>query len=380
MATTEILLDGMIAARVLSDRDRSGEALDQEATMKSQLRCILFALIAFPACGGEHAAPSASKPVTTAPAAPPAVIAAPDPVAPPPALAPVEVAAVAAVAPPPVAPATYAEALAQGKAAEASGDHARARQLFEAAVKLDKKAAEPHLELARVFIATGERGLAVAAARKAVKLAPESSPAYNTLGRAELARFNYDAAVDAFVHAVELNPDNAWAWNNLGFTHLQRKHYREAVDALVEATARQGVEGYMWNNLGTAYEQIDLLDDARAAFEAGGKLGSKEALASRKRLQGVKTIVVKADPSKQGGAVQPAESEGYDRAEPMPPVPDAVIDGAESPEAQPADEIKPPAVPEAEPPKVDAPKIDAAKVDAAKVDAAKAEKPAPSSL
>src|SRR5215831_3411427 len=105
MATSEILLDGMIAVRVLSDRDRSGEALDQEATMKSQLRCILFALIAFPACGGEHAAPSASKPVTAAPAAPPAVIAAPEPVAPPvtpaPAPAPTEV---AAVAPPTVAP------------------------------------------------------------------------------------------------------------------------------------------------------------------------------------------------------------------------------------------------------------------------------------
>lgn len=327
--------------------------------MKSQLRCILFALIAFPACGGEHAAPSASKPVPTAPAAPPAVIAAPEPVAPPPMPAPAEV---APVTPPPVAPATYAEALAQGKAAEASGDHARARQLLEAAVKLDKKAVEPHLELARVFIATGERGLAVAAARKAVKLAPESSSAYNTLGRAELARFNYDGAVDAFVHAVELNPDNAWAWNNLGFIHLQRKHYREAVDALVEATARQGVEGYMWNNLGTAYEHLDLLDDARAAFEAGGKLGSKEALASRKRLQGVKTIVVKADP-KPSGAVKPAESEGYDRAEPMPsaPAPEAAVDGAESPEA-PADEVKPPAVPEAELPKAD-PKANAVKAE-----------------
>jgi Flp pilus assembly protein TadD len=363
--------------------------------MKSQLRCILFALIAFPACGGEHATPSASKPVTAAPAAPPAVIAAPEPVAPPvtPAPAPAEV---AAVAPPPVAPATYADALAQGKAAEASGDHARARQLLEAAVQLDRKAAEPHLELARVFIATGERGLAVAAAHKAVKLAPESSGAYNTLGRAELARFNYDAAVDAFVHAVELNPDNVWAWNNLGFAHLQRKHYREAVDALVEATARQGAEGYMWNNLGTAYEQLALLDDARAAFEAGGKLGSKEALASRKRLQGVKTIVVKADPSKQGGAVKPAESKGYDPAEPMQPVPDAAVDGAEAQEAkpvddvkaaadgagtqeaEPVDEIKPAAVPEADAPKADAPKADAPKVDVPKAKDS-GEKPAPSS-
>ena len=183
------------------------------------------------------------------------------------------------------------------------------------------------------------------------------------------------------MRAVELNPDNVWAWNNLGFTHLQRKHYREAVDALVEATARPGAEGYMWNNLGTAYEQLDLLDDARAAFDAGGKLGSKEALASRKRLQGVKTIVVKADPSKQGGADKPAASEGYDRAEPMPPAPapDAAVEGAEAPEAKSVDEVNAPAVPEAEAPKVDAPKADASKADAPKAETP-SDKPAPSSL
>ena len=53
------------------------------------------------------------------------------------------------------------------------------------------------------------------------------------------------------------------------------------------ATAKPNATGFMWNNLGTAYEQLDQLDDARVAFEAGGKLGSKEAVASRKRLEGV---------------------------------------------------------------------------------------------
>ena len=33
----------------------------------------------------------------------------------------------------------------------------------------------------------------------------------------------------------------------------------------------------MFNNLGTALEHLDQLDDARMAYEAGGKLGSKEA-------------------------------------------------------------------------------------------------------
>src|SRR6185503_7721497 len=125
-----------------------------------------------------------------------------------------------------------------------------------------------------------------------------------------------------FRKATELNADNVWAWNNLGFAHLQLKHYQDAVDALTEATSRKGAEGYMWNNLGTAYEQLGQLDDARTAFENGGKLGSKEALASRKRLEGVKTIVVmKTDkPDAKPDGARPAG--GYDLAEPMPAVED----------------------------------------------------------
>jgi len=289
--------------------------------MKSQFRCILFALIAVPAaCGGDRSTSTASSGDTSRVVKP--VVTAPEPMATPEPPR-VEVARVESVKvePAPV-PTTYSETLAQGKAAAAKGDNAHARELFEAAIKLDRKAVEPHIELSRVFIAMGERHLAVAAANKAIKLAPESSQAYNTLGRAELARFSYDDAIAAFHKAVELKADNVWAWNNLGFTHLQLKHYQEAVDALVEATGHKGAEGYMWNNLGTAYEQLGQLDDARGAFEAGGKLGSKEALASRKRLEGVKAIiVVKADQpdgsNPDGG--KPAKTDpGYDLSEPMP--------------------------------------------------------------
>lgn len=300
--------------------------------MKSQFRSILFALIAVPAaCGGDRSASTASsgdtsrvvKPVITEP------VAAPEPRKVEAPRAKVDIEPAAAV------PTTYSETLAQGKAAAASGDRAHARELFEAAIKLDKKAVEPHIELSRLFIAMGERHLAVAAANKAIKVAPGSSQAYNTLGRAELARFSYDDAIAAFHKATELNPDNVWAWNNLGLTHLQLKRYQDAVDALAEATARKGAEGYMWNNLGTAYEQLGQLDDARTAFESGGKLGSKEALASRKRLEGVKAIiVVKADKPDDGKPTGKAD-QGYDLAEPMP-------DPVETTEAKPMPEaVKP---------------------------------------
>lgn len=286
--------------------------------MKSQLRCILFALLAVPACSGSQQSSTVSSepapvvaPVARVPEAPAASPAAPVPPAP-----------VAAVA---VAPSSYGEALALGKAKAAAGDLPGARDLLEAAAKLDRKAAEPHIELTRVFVAMGARGRAVSAAHKAVKLAPASSAAFNALGRAELARFNYDNAIAAFRKSTELAPDNIWAWNNLGFTYLQLEHYEEAVEPLVEATSRKGAESYMWNNLGTAYEHLDQLDDARAAFEAGGKLGSKEAVASRKRLQGVKTIAMAGVPPavKVEAAAEAAGAETDDvGVEQAPPVPE----------------------------------------------------------
>jgi hypothetical protein len=66
----------------------------------------------------------------------------------------------------------------------------------------------------------------------------------------------------------------------------------------------------MFNNLGTALEHLDKLDDARMAYEAGGKLGSKEAASSRKRLEGVESIEVVAS--------KPDEVQTYDISEEMP--------------------------------------------------------------
>ena len=128
--------------------------------------------------------------------------------------------------------------------------------MLEAAIKLDKHRAEPHIELARIYIAKGERGLAVAAAKKATKLAPLSSQAWNTAGRAELTAFNYDAAIEAFSKSVELDATNIWAWNNLGLAELQLKKYDEAAEHFAEATSRKGATGFMYNNLGTALEQL----------------------------------------------------------------------------------------------------------------------------
>lgn len=254
--------------------------------MKVQFRSILFALVLpAAACGGDRetptvttrSAPSKSEPKTHAPVATPVA----------PIGEPVKVVEVTAPL-----PTKYDEALAMGRELLAKGSYGDAKETLEAAIALDKKKAEPHIEMARMYIARGEKGKSIASAKQAIKLAPLSSQAWNTKGRAELAAHNYDNAIEAFSRAVELNADNVFAWNNLGYTELLLKKYEDAAEHLGEATSKRGATGYMFNNLGTALEHLDRLDDARLAYEAGGKLGSKEAASSRKRLEGVKTIAI----------------------------------------------------------------------------------------
>ena len=228
-------------------------------------------------------------------------------------------------------PEKASEAMKLGKELAAKGKHEQARKMFEAAAKQNRKSADPQLELARSYIATNDKALALKAATKAVKLAPESSGAFNTLGRAELLRHDYDAAVTAFRTATALNPKNVWAWNNLGLVYLTLEHYHEAVAALEESTKHKGTAGYMWNNLGLAYEQLDQLDDARDAFEAGAKLGSVAAKASRKRLDGVDTIVVAKQPKSN-------ETKAYDDREEMPEVPADLEGGDDDIEIDPTDD------------------------------------------
>jgi Flp pilus assembly protein TadD len=253
--------------------------------MKVQFRSILFALVlpAAAACGGDRdTATTQSDPAKPEPKAEVST-------KPSPAIGEDKPKVVEVVAP---VPTKYDDALAMGRELIAKGKYGDAKEMLLAAMKLDKKKAEPHIEMARLYIASGEKGKSIASAKQAIKLAPLSSQAWNTKGRAELNAHNYDNAIEAFSKSAELNQDNVFAWNNLGYTELLLKKYEDAAEHLAEATSRSGATGYMFNNLGTALEHLDRLDDARMAYEAGGKLGSKEAGASRKRLEGVTSIAI----------------------------------------------------------------------------------------
>jgi hypothetical protein len=127
--------------------------------MKVQFRSILFALVLpAAACGGDHETPTVTtqsdpfkwEPVKTdAPVATPVAV-------------PEQPKLVEVTAP---LPTKFDEALAKGRELLAKGAYGDAKEMLAAAIKLDKKKAEPHIEMARFYIALGERGKAIASAK-----------------------------------------------------------------------------------------------------------------------------------------------------------------------------------------------------------------------
>lgn len=201
-------------------------------------------------------------------------------------------------------------------------------QIPEAAAQFARRSraeatAQPHITLARAAIADKLGKVAMDEADRAIEKAPNSSRAWNTKGRAEISgkkvrRQDYEAAIESFNKAIELDPENVWALNNLGYAELMVGNYRDAYQHLKRATAkatrRNVATGYMFNNFGLACEHLDLLDDAREAFEQGRQRGSLYAANSLARLEGVKTVRRTARPLP--ATVMPLHRDDHDNEPP----------------------------------------------------------------
>jgi tetratricopeptide (TPR) repeat protein len=185
---------------------------------------------------------------------------------------------------------TFPELIAHGRSLLAAGEVDDAVGYLERARSLEPGRAQPYIELARAHLVGQSLGRARTAVEQALEIAPSSSAAWNTAGRVELAAGDHDAAEAAFAKAAEANQNNAWAWNNLGYLFIQRGDYARAAEVLERATAGTAVTHYMWNNLGMAYEHLDRLVEARAAYEKAQELGSELAPHHLARLQGVESV------------------------------------------------------------------------------------------
>ena len=188
-------------------------------------------------------------------------------------------------------PAKFSEFMKRGRARFRGQDLEGALVDYRAAINSRPESQQAQIQTARTLLALGRGSEARSYAEAAIDADGTSSLAWNTMGRVELAEGDHDAALASFERATEEDVDNSYAWNNLGFVLMAEERYEDAVGALQEATSGIAPKAFMWNNLGMAFEHLDQIAMARAAYRQAGIDGSEKALANVERLKGVVSLV-----------------------------------------------------------------------------------------
>jgi tetratricopeptide (TPR) repeat protein len=175
-----------------------------------------------------------------------------------------------------------------GLSAWKSGDHERALQAFDRALRLDPSHRKSLLNSARVLLETAEPKEALERVKQALAIEPLSNDGLRLLGRAHYELGDVPEAIDAYQRAIAIDDTDTWAMNNLGFIYIQQGRSEEALPPLARAVEIRGNVPVFQNNLGTALERTGHLAAARQAFEAALQADSTYTKASV-ALERVKT-------------------------------------------------------------------------------------------
>ncbi|MCH8157378.1 MAG: tetratricopeptide repeat protein [Nitrospinae bacterium] len=143
--------------------------------------------------------------------------------------------------------------------------------------------AEPHYNLASVYLDLGQLDAAETQYRAALALKPEYFAAELGLGSLQNQKGNYDLAIEHFLRSIESmrrvtgQDEYALARLNLGEVYGKTQRYREAIAELTQAVQADPSMTAAHFNLGTAYMFTGALDAAEHSFKTCLKLnGSYE--------------------------------------------------------------------------------------------------------
>lgn len=154
-----------------------------------------------------------------------------------------------------------------GLSAWKTGDHTRALEAFDAALRLDPTHRKSLLNSARVLLETSRPQDALERVEQALAIEPLSGEGLRLLGRARYELGDTDQAIDAYQRAIALDDRDVWAMNNLGFIYIQQGRSDAALFPLARAVELRGNVPVFQNNLGTALERSGHFIAARQAYE-----------------------------------------------------------------------------------------------------------------
>ena len=154
-----------------------------------------------------------------------------------------------------------------GLSAWKTGDHTRALEAFDAALRLDPTHRKSLLNSARVLLETSRPKDALERVEQALAIEPLSGEGLRLLGRARHQLGDIAQAIDAYQRAIALDDRDVWAMNNLGFVYIQQDRSDAALLPLARAVELRGNVPVFQNNFGTALERSGHFVAARQAYE-----------------------------------------------------------------------------------------------------------------
>jgi predicted Zn-dependent protease len=154
-----------------------------------------------------------------------------------------------------------------GLSAWKTGDHTRALEAFDAALRLDPNHRKSLLNSARVLLETSRPKDALERVQQALAIEPLSGEGLRLLGRSRHELGDLDQAIDAYQRAIALDDRDVWAMNNLGFIYIQQGRSDAALLPLARAVELRGNVPVFQNNFGTALERSGHFVTARQAYE-----------------------------------------------------------------------------------------------------------------
>jgi predicted Zn-dependent protease len=155
-----------------------------------------------------------------------------------------------------------------GLSAWKTGDHTRALEAFDAALRLEPTHRKSLLNSARVLLETGRPQDALDRVEQALAIEPLSSEGLRLAGRAHYELGQMDQAIDAYQRALAIDDRDVWAMNNLGYLYIQQGRSDAALLPLARAVELRRNVPVFQNNFGTALERSGHFVGAREAYEA----------------------------------------------------------------------------------------------------------------
>ena len=184
-----------------------------------------------------------------------------------------------------------------GKTSRILGDNDNAVLALQKAMELQPDKVDPYIELADVYLVTGNRNLAEKYCFYALEYDKENDRLFYILGQIYFNKEDYDKAKLSFQKACKYSSENAYYYNVIGLTYMKLNQDNKANTAFLTAVALDSRIYFFYFNLGLSYENLEKWEKAKDSYEKCLKL-NKDYEYAEKQLKKVKNILRRKKKSK----------------------------------------------------------------------------------